>query len=99
VSFRDDGDALLARVAALEAENARLRQEPAELEEPPPTEATASSQDGKELRAWNARFHARDRTPHSLTVQQRISWWRRGIVLLLYGVAIAIAIAIARRIL
>jgi len=34
VSFRDDGDALLARNEALEAENARLREENDQLKEP-----------------------------------------------------------------
>jgi hypothetical protein len=34
VSFRDDGDALLARNAALEAENAKLREENDQLKQP-----------------------------------------------------------------
>lgn len=39
MSFRDDGDALLARNAALEADNARLREENDRLKAPsePPT--------------------------------------------------------------
>jgi hypothetical protein len=35
VSFRDDGDALLARNAALEADNAKLREENDRLKAPP----------------------------------------------------------------
>ena len=38
MSFRDDGDALLARNAALEAENARLREENDKLKAPPEEE-------------------------------------------------------------
>ena len=35
MTYRDDGDALLARNAALEAENAQLRRENEHLKEPP----------------------------------------------------------------
>jgi hypothetical protein len=39
VSFRDDGDALLARNAALEADNAKLRDENERLKSPEPSVA------------------------------------------------------------
>lgn len=41
MSYRDDGDALLARNAALEADNARLREENERLKEPPVEESKA----------------------------------------------------------
>ena len=74
MSFRDDGDALLARNDALAAENERLREENARLlRDPTPQRALV-------------------RAPEQ-ALDQRPAWRRYGYVVLLWVVAVGVAIA------
>ena len=71
VSYRDDGDALLARNAALEAENEKLRAENAALKAPEPALVRT--------------------TPKSIDVP-REPWWKKGFAVLVWVVAIVVAV-------
>jgi hypothetical protein len=80
VSFRDDGDALLARNEALAAENARLRAENDRLKdspEPAPAALVAPPRAGEQ----------------ALVVKPVGRWKRWGIAAVLWVAAVAVAIA------
>lgn len=77
MSFRDDGDALLARNAALEAENAKLRDENAELKgEVKPEDTVALTR----------------KTPRYIAIQDRVPWYRRVGAAIIWIAAVVIAI-------
>ncbi|MEJ7603609.1 MAG: hypothetical protein WKG01_37325, partial [Kofleriaceae bacterium] len=75
MSFRDDGDALLARNDALATENERLRAENARLKrDPTPQQALVQVEDTEQ------------------TLDRRPAWKRYGFAVVLWVVAIFVAI-------
>lgn len=80
MSFRDDGDALLARNAALEAENAKLREENAQLKGEPEADPDAPS---------TALVR---KTPEYIAIPDRVPWYRRAGTVLVWVAAVIIAI-------
>lgn len=89
MSFRDDGDALLARNAALEAENAKLREENEQLKEDRRIDGPEEDRriDGPEATVALVR-----KTPTYIAIQDRVPWYRRAGAVIVWVAAVLIAI-------